>query len=273
MNSTTKELEFHYLFSVCTIVNNENEYHSMKKSFEEAGFIDNTEYLVADNTKSNAYDAYAAINYFRKNAKGRYTVIVHQDVACIDNAATLLELLNTLEQQDPKWAICGNAGSNGYHQGRIYITNGGKLRKTTPLPARVTSLDENLLILNNKNPVDVSNNIHGFHLYGTDICLQAAMAGFTCYVIPFMVKHFSLGNLKDLDSFIPLFIKSYENKMTGRFVETSCAKFYLGGTADKNKFYNKKSIFFFSKLRERIKELYKNLFAKVRYKTTVTIEE
>ncbi len=53
--------------------------------------------------------------------------------------------------------------------------------------------------------ISVSANIHNFHFYGTDICIVADILGYTSYVIPFMVKHLSKGNLDDMELKNPLF--------------------------------------------------------------------
>lgn len=259
---------FTYTFSIATIVSKWSEYETMKTSFENAGFTNNCEYLVADNTRENVYDAYTAINYFKQAAQGRYLIVVHQDVVCIDHKERLLAILEKLNVTDSSWAIAGNAGYNGYHQPRMHITYGGNKVTTTPLPARVQSLDENLLVINNSKPITVSPNIRGFHLYGTDICLRAAQQQYTAYVIPFMVHHFSMGNLKDLESFIPRFIQVYENYVPGQFIQTTCTRFYIGGGTKKSIRYNNKFFFFFVKLAERLKQGIAFLKGATRYKTS-----
>ena len=89
---------------------------------------------------------------------------------------------------------------------------------------------KNLLIINKATSVTISSDISGFHLYGTDLCIIADFLGYNCYVIPFMVKHLSLGNLKELSKHVDRFIDLYGKKIRSRYVETTCTKFYLSNS-------------------------------------------
>jgi hypothetical protein len=245
-------IQYPYTFSICTIVNNTAEYALMKNSFEEKGFVDDCEYIVADNSLSNQFDAYKAISYFLKLAKGAFIIIVHQDVRLIDDIEKLKNCLAHLENKDNKWAICGNAGALGYKQMFYYIDNDSEIRKTDYLPKQVFSLDENLLILNSNRQIAISADLSSFHFYGTDLCLVADFLGYTSYVIPFMVKHLSKGNLTDLASKQHFFVKQYARKFRARFIQTTCTKFYLSNSEAKNWFYNSKLVFFFLKPYQRL---------------------
>ena len=74
------EKKYAGLFSICTIVNNQEEYNLMKESFIKKNFTSNTEFLIADNTAGNNFNAYTAIKRFLQDADGQYLIIVHQDV-------------------------------------------------------------------------------------------------------------------------------------------------------------------------------------------------
>lgn len=269
--ATKEEPAFQY--SICSIVTDIKEYEIMRNSFERCGFTEGCEYLVADNTKGNEFDAYRAIAGFMKQAMGKYLVIVHQDVRCIDPVSQLTNCLNDLMSKDDKWAVCGNAGAMGYHQFVHYINNAGKIITHTNLPARVNSLDENFLVINKAASMAISSDLSGFHLYGTDLCIIADFLGYRSYVIPFMVKHLSLGNLKDLTKHVDLFINSYGRKIRSRYVETTCTKFYLSNSVCKNKFYNTPFIFFFVKAGQRIKLLWRRLSGPDPYPKTVRYEQ
>jgi hypothetical protein len=261
-----------YLFSICSIITNKDEYALMRQSFEECGFTDSCEYIVADNTHSNNFNAYQAINRFLLESQGKYLIVVHQDVRCIDNRSQLEKCLNELGQKDNKWAVCGNAGAIGYHQFFHHINNAGRIITNANLPARVSSLDENLLIINKSAPLAISSDLSGFHLYGTDLCIIADFLGYTCYVIPFMVKHLSLGNLKELNKNVAGFIEHYGKKIRSRYVETTCTKFYLSNSVLKNKIYNSSFVFFFIKAVQRIKLLIKRLSTANPHKKKVAAE-
>jgi hypothetical protein len=258
-NSFTKigfEKEYPSQFCICTIVTNMEEYGLMKQSFENAGFLHDCEYLVADNSTGNIFDGYNAIRRFLQESMATYTIIVHQDVRCQDSIEKLLECLNDLNKKDKNWALCGNAGGAGYNNIIYHINNNG-VRKTEGLPKRVFSLDENFLVVKTGKQLAISSDIEGFHYYGTDLCIIADFLGYNTYVIPFMVEHLSKGNLTDLFLKKPFFLKQYGNKLRNRFMQTSCDKLYLGKSSRQNKFYNSDVIFFLIKAKRNILKLLK----------------
>lgn len=249
---------FSHEYSICTLVTDWVEYDLMKDSFAKAGFDDqNSEFLVADNTAGNIFDAYEALNRFLNEAKGTYIILVHQDVRCIDNKQSLQKILQRLSKDDDRWAVCGNAGANGYHKEFAWIQNGGRDIKTITTPTRVNSLDENFLVINNRFRFGLSYNIGGFHFYATDLCQHAIFSGLHCYVIPFMVNHLSLGNLEALEEATEGFVSAYGEKFESRFVQTTCTKFYLSGSRSGNRFYNSPFIFFWVKAWQRIAQLFR----------------
>ena len=232
----------------------------MKESFINNGFNeDDCEYLIADNCNTNNFDAYTAINKFLKTGTGQFIIIVHQDVRCVDNRSVLEDRLLNLEKTDNTWAVCGNAGGSGYKHTHFYLNDNGRLRDTGKFPAKVHSLDENLLIVKGDANLFVSSDIKDFHFYGTDICIIAEILGYSCYVIKFMVNHLSSGNLKKMKEQQPNFINKYGNKLKGRFVQTSCTKFYLSNSTTKNKLYNSSFIFFWIKAWNRIANNFRDL--------------
>ncbi len=246
--------DFLYQFSICTIVNNMQEYELMKKSFESCGFSDGCEWLVADNTGENRFDAYGALTRFIKEAKGKYLIVVHQDVRCVDKRDVLIHCLDELNSRDTHWALCGNAGCNGFHEKRMYMINDGEKITYTNLPARVESLDENFIVINASANIAVSADLHGFHLYGTDICLAADFLGYNAYVIPFMVNHLSKGNLAALETFIPEFLNAYTHKLRNRYMETTCTRFYIAGSKTGSVITNNFPFAGLVKIFERIKQ-------------------
>lgn len=252
---TKVDPDYSFLFSICTIVNNQDEYQEMVHSFEQCGFIEDCEYLIVDNTHGNTFDAYQAIAGFFKQALGKYLIVVHQDVRCIDTKYQLINNLGELTAKDAKWALCGNAGVYGYHAKIMHITNAGKVILNDSLPAQVNSLDENLLIVNRSTNLTVSGDLTGYHLYGTDLCLIADILGYTSYVIPFMVNHLSTGNLEALDEHISPFLATYGRKLRSRYIETTCTKFFLSNGPLKNKVYNFSPSFSLVKVVQRVKQI------------------
>jgi hypothetical protein len=239
-------------FSICTIVNDRVEYEVMKGTFLKSGFTSKCEYIIADNCSGNEFNAYEAINHFFKIAKGEYIIIVHQDVRVVDSREKLEQCLSELERKDSDWAICGNAGGWDYKKTYYHLDDNGDIRKSDNLPQRVFSLDENLLIIKASKNLAASSNIDSFHFYGTDLCIVADFLGYSSYVIPFMVRHLSKGNLKDMELKQPEFVERYGQKLRSRFIQTSCTKFYLGNSIFKNRIYNSGFVFTFIKLYRRL---------------------
>jgi len=260
------------LFSICTIVNNHEEYLLMKESFETCGFNENCEYIIADNTENNQFHAYDAISRFIKESKGKYLIVVHQDVRCIDHKNDLLNCLDKLTRSDDKWALCGNAGGMGHHQNVLHINSDGKIIKHTNLPARVHSLDENLLIIKKDTNLTISSDLNGFHLYGVDLCIIADFLGYSSYVIPFMVKHLSLGNVKELKKQVPGFVTAYGKKLRSRYIQTTCTNFYLSSSVFNNKLYNFPPVYFFVKAYQRLKFGIKIITGRYPHKKTISYE-
>jgi hypothetical protein len=179
-------------FRIATFVNDEAQYEEMRTTFEIAGF---TEPIAAyERLSDRETDPFEVIT--RTGAgSDEYVLLAHQDVRC-DLGATASDLERTLDEltrTDPHWAVAGNAGMGDGFVGHLDDPN-GKWR-TASLPAIVASLDENFLILRTARRPHASKDLHGFHLYGSDVCLHAQRDGSRCYVIDFLVTHLSAGNM------------------------------------------------------------------------------
>jgi hypothetical protein len=173
-------------FRIATFVNDVGLYAGMRASFEGAGFTR----PVARYTVEEG-EPYGAISRLGEAAEP-YVVLVHQDVRCDlgDTATTLEQILEDLTLTDSNWAVAGNAGGEGRDFVLHLNEHNGRWRARN-LPTAVQSLDENLLILRTARRPRCTPGLSGFHLYGTDVCLNAAKEGSTCYVIPFLVTHLS----------------------------------------------------------------------------------
>jgi hypothetical protein len=222
------------LFSICTLVTNHADYSGMVESFVSHGFTpENSQFLYLDNTVNNVWDAFNGIRRFLEVATGKYIVVCHQDIRLLsDDYSLLVEKLAALEANDPNWALAGNAGAtqDGFLAIRISDPHGEDQRRGS-FPVRVESLDENLIIIRRNAMASLSAGLNGFHLYGTDICLQARCAGRTAWVIDFHLRHLSAGRLdigfyqaqQNLELHYDNFLKTPWN------IRTTCTKLILGG--------------------------------------------
>ena len=220
-------------FTIATLVSNRAQYDEMRASFRAGGFDDaDCEYLFVDNTGPLQTDAYRGLNALLNLARAPIVVLCHQDVRLLsDGRRALTERLNDLSRQDPDWALAGNAG--GVAPGRL------ALRITDPhgadvhvgkLPARVASLDENFIVVRREARIGFSHDLSGFHFYGADICLHAALAGYSAYVVDFHLHHLSPGKKgDDFASMERAFQDKWAKALSPRWIQTTCALMRLSG--------------------------------------------
>ena len=242
--------QYSFVFSICSLVTDFNQYEFMRKSFEEKGFaVGNCEFLCVDNSIENQCDAYEAINHFLRTAQGRYVILCHQDIIIHDDdCAALLNRIAEVESCDPDWGLLGNAGAGNFNEYTIRISDphGTDTRRGGPFPASVMSLDENFIVVRAAANLAVSRDIGGFHLYGTDLCLIASILGYSAYVIDFHLQHLSGGDSgcktdTHFHSFAQSrrrFIAKYQRALAPRWLNTTCTRMYLSGNRLQNAICN-----------------------------------
>ena len=232
------------LFSICTLVTDKKEYKKMLNSFNKAGFTKKyCEYLYIDNTLRNKYDAYQGLTNFLNVAVGKYIILCHQDILVkYDNKDDLLSLINEVEIIDANWGVLGNAGYKNVLQMSVRITDPyGENQSSKIFPQKIRTLDENFLVVNNTANLAVSNNIRGFHLYGSDLCIIADILGYSSYVINFHAYHKSGGNADNIFlSTKKSFVDKYQKKLRARFLRTTSTYLFISNSKIKNWFFNKK---------------------------------
>jgi len=237
-------------FSFCTLLTKPEEYQSLLQSLEEKGFNEsNSQFIYIDNSKQNKADAYKGLNLMRSKCSAPIIIFIHQDIICYDNIDQLRIKIKELDQMDPKWAIAGNAGARELKNYFTRMTDRNLLeKKEGPFPALVYSLDENLLILKSEREIYFSDDLEGFHFYGTDICLQAAKKGYSAYVIDFHVQHYGFGVLTpDFFNRKKQFLKKYLKESPGQFIQTTCVRMYVGGGFFTSFLFNLKPVLFLVK--------------------------
>ena len=219
-------------FSICTLVTNFSQYRQMISSFKEKGFSNNVEFIYIDNSKGNNFDAYEGVNLFLNVARGEFIIICHQDVVLeFDGRDRLEAVIAELEALDPAWAAFGNAG--GVSPGRLALRISdphGEDSHLGELPCKTTALDENFIVVKRRANLSVSRDLAGFHLYGADLCALADIAGHSCYVADFHLRHLS-GGLAD-ERYAQVresFRKKYARAFRSRWVTTTCGAVYLSG--------------------------------------------
>jgi hypothetical protein len=235
-----------FKFSICTLVSNKEEYGEMIDSFIQAGFDPAfCEFIYADNCNGNKYDAYAGINSFLNEAKGRYIILCHQDILLNHDKIDKLErCISELDIKFPNWGLIGNAGGVNLARNASKIaTAKGKIYHEGPLPQEVQSLDENFIIVKREANIGASRDLRGFHLYGLDLCIHAHVLGYKAFIIDFLLTHKSYGNADQ--SFYDLkkiFLFKYSQVFAGRYIKTTITSLYLSGSTSLSYFANNKLV-------------------------------
>jgi hypothetical protein len=139
----------------------------------------------------------AAYNAGIRQSTGEILVFAHQDVYLPSEwDSQLAAAVSQLSQSAPNWAVLGVWGitRESKAHGYMYCTCMQKmLGQPFRQPVPCASLDEVVLILRRSAALQFDEQLPGFHLYGTDICLVAMQAGFSSYVIPAFCIHNACG--------------------------------------------------------------------------------
>lgn len=219
-------------YTVATLVNRPADYQAMRETFAAGGFTDsNSEFLYIDNCGPVQTGAYRGLNALIYAARGEYVILCHQDVRLLDGIEVLDRCLAELQTKDPNWALAGNAGGTASGQLAMRISDPhGTDRDTGDMPQRVMSLDENFIVLRRSARIGCSVDLDGFHFYGPDLCLNADVAGYSCWVIGFHLRHLS-GGTRDagFHEARAAFRAKWGHALRPRWMQTTCALVRLSG--------------------------------------------
>jgi hypothetical protein len=245
-------------YSICTLVTDFGQYHEMLESFSQSGFDESRcEFLHLDNSNGNKLDGYKAVNRFLRQAQGRYVVFCHQDVLLIDDINRLDCVIKDMDVYDPRWAVLANAGGEAPGKIAVRITDApyGKNAKIGVFPAKVDSVDENFIMVKAEANLAVSNDMEGFHLYGTDLCLVADLLGYNSYVVDFHLHHLGGESMKfhvekkvdtspnNFKATRQRYIKKYQRAFRPRWIQTTCTLMHVSGSSFRNFWANHKYAF------------------------------
>jgi hypothetical protein len=174
-------------WSVIAAVNNQEILESCLLASPEIG-------LAADQIWQRGFSSAAkAYNAAIDKATTDILVFAHQDVFLPAGwTAQVQRSLAWLKKNEPQWAIAGICGvqSSGGRHGNVYCTGlGAKLGADFLPPVEVQTVDELLFIVRKSSGVRFDEALPGYHMYGTDICLEARARGLKCYAISAFCIH------------------------------------------------------------------------------------
>ena len=222
-------------FRVCTIVNREEQYEHMRASFTAAGFDAVSTFTLFDNRAANRHDPYRCLEQVLADTTAPYIIFCHQDVLVHADQTPehLLAVLRELDGADPAWTVAGNAGFDSSGEPILHLDSARGKPRCASLPRRTFSLDENFLILKAGTGLKPSAELGGFHLYGTDLCLNAYRARGAAYVVDFVVTHLSPGNplSDDYKRSLAAFEACWRKQLIAGLIRTTCTQSLLSSNA------------------------------------------
>jgi hypothetical protein len=227
------------LFHVATFVDDDAQYAAMRESFNRAGLDER----VARFTRLDSGEPYGAVRELASSPEP-YAILCHQDVRLDqgDGYAELIGLLAELTERDPHWAVAGNAGGTPNLELIRHIADPHGANWASNLPRPVVSLDENFVVLRLERRPRCSSELKGFHLYGTDVCLNAIADGSKAYVIGFRLTHLSPGSLQGYDEALSAFVTAWSRRSAFRYVRTTNSVVFLSGRRLLRRFFGDRRV-------------------------------
>jgi hypothetical protein len=214
-------------FHVVTIFNDTDCYRRMRSSMAAVGFDSQTcRFTALDNHLTNVHDPYQVLQRLGGDGEEPYVILCHQDLLFdhATSAETLTLRLAHLDELDPAWAIAGTAGGDRGGSAVLHLDDPTGSYRWPTLPHLVVTLDENFLVLRRSQYVRPTPSLSGFHLYGTDLGLNATVQRKSCYVIDFPVHHLSAGDPEG-QAFIAAereLVREWRSRLMWGVVKTTC---------------------------------------------------
>lgn len=140
-------------------------------------------------------NAAQGLNHGIEQACAEWVICMHQDVLIPDGWWNRVQVELAKYKAPGKVAVIGLVGATrrGELVGHILDPHGhGRWGR---LPTEVVSIDEHVIVVRKDSPVRFDPANPGFHVYGTDIAMQARQHGCQTIVIDAPVVHLSGGEI------------------------------------------------------------------------------
>lgn len=221
------------MIRVFTFVTDSAAYEEMRRSFEQAGFTgDRASFIeLRGGELPGQAEPYSKITELIAEISDPFFILCHQDLR-LDQGHGFEELvaaIGDLDRRNERWAVAGNAGGTRSLRVIRHLEDRHGGSSDHVLPSPVHSLDENFLVIRSGTGISCSAGLAGFHLYGTDLCLNALESGWQPYVIDFRLHHLGVGR-KDAAYHAALdgFVDAWSSKTVARYVRTTVELLFCG---------------------------------------------
>jgi len=173
-----------------------NNEHVLRHTLLASPGIDSRCQVIVERDSPSAGRAY---NRGLDKAKADIVVFAHQDVFLPDDWFPRLgQSIRQIESSGEGWGVLGVFGATAQKppvlHGFCYSTGLQRiLGAPFSYPVATRTLDELVLVVRRSSGLRFDGQLPGFHLYGTDMCLQAEAVGLKNYIIPAFCIHNSKG--------------------------------------------------------------------------------
>jgi hypothetical protein len=144
----------------------------------------------------------AAYNTGMHKCSEEIVAFVHQDVYLpMGWEQRLAAAVDQLEAASEPWAVLGVWGiaKTGRYCGKVWCTGGNQQHVGVLGLTEVSSIDEIVIVLKRSSGLHFDEKLPGFHLYATDIVMEARERGMKTFVFDGPVIHNSRTNPQPLD--------------------------------------------------------------------------
>ncbi len=213
-----------------SIVTCVNDFEAYNANIRDGAYAPKTQLLPVDNT-DNSMSVAQALNLGIERAVHEIVVCCHQDVRFPIGWVDALHR-QIVEIGGYEFGVLGTFGIDlaGQYVGNIKDPHNNP--KLGDLPCEAQTLDEHCLVIRQSSGLRFDEDLGGFHMYGADVCLQAAERGMKNYVIDAWLEHLSGGKVDDgFRAAADKFCDKWENRGLRGWVKTTCCRLWIGEAA------------------------------------------
>jgi hypothetical protein len=190
-----------------TIITASNNIKMLNDNLLKSDAVKSADKIIVQENYKTASEAY---NDAIDRSETDLLIFTHQDVYLPPNwCSDLAESIKRLDMGPTNWGVLGAWGVSTTRKGAGFMfcnAFGKTLGHSFSEPKEVQTLDEVLLIFRKSSGLRFDENLKGFHLYGSDLCLTANSMMLKNYA----VSAFCLHNSTNYHAFPKDFWSSYK---------------------------------------------------------------